>query len=504
MNIFRKSKNHNNSSQSTAELIATQDAIKKSQAVISFNLDGTIIDANDNFLTTLGYDLSEIQGQHHSMFVEDDFKKSTEYKEFWASLNRGEYQAAEYKRLGKGGKEVWIQASYNPILDPSGVPFKVVKYATDITKQKMQNADFSGQIDAIKKSQAVISFNLDGTIIDANDNFLTTLGYDLSEIQGQHHSMFVEDDFKKSTEYKEFWASLNRGEYQAAEYKRLGKGGKEVWIQASYNPILDPDGVPFKVVKYATDITKQVLARQKSERVNKLMDENIEKILSSINDANQESSSATKSSTETLEMVQTVAAATEEFAVSANEIARSMETSNSEVSEVMKQATEADEATGQLTSAAQSMNSIVAVIQDIASQINLLALNATIEAARAGEAGKGFAVVASEVKSLASQVESATIQITDEISNMQSVSDGVVEQLGKIRSSVESVEASITTVSSAVQEQTATSQEMTGNVQTAASAVQNIDTGLASISASVDKANEFTEEVTKLYKSLQQ
>ena len=235
-------------------------AIGKAQAVIEFHMDGTIITANDNFLNALGYTLDEIKGKHHSMFVDEAYKQSPAYKEFWAKLNRGEYDAAEYKRIGKGGKEVWIQASYNPILDLDGKPFKVVKYATDVTRQKLINADYQGQIAAISKAQAVIEFNMDGTVITANDNFLRALGYTLDEIKGKHHSLFVEEAYRQSSDYAEFWAKLRRGEYQAAEYKRIGKGGREVWIQASYNPILDLNGKPFKVVKYATDITSQKLA----------------------------------------------------------------------------------------------------------------------------------------------------------------------------------------------------------------------------------------------------
>ncbi|MBL4941571.1 MAG: PAS domain-containing protein [Colwellia sp.] len=240
------------------EFEGQREAISKAQAVIEFNMDGTIISANDNFLNALGYTLAEVQGQHHNMFVEPAFKESAEYREFWAKLNRGEYESKEYKRLGKGGKEVWIQASYNPIFDLNGKPYKVVKYATDVTAQKLENANFSGQIDAISKAQAVIEFNMDGTIITANANFLNALGYTLVEVQGQHHGMFVEPVFKASAEYREFWEKLNRGEYETKEYKRLGKGGKEVWIQASYNPILDLNGKPYKVVKYATDVTAQV------------------------------------------------------------------------------------------------------------------------------------------------------------------------------------------------------------------------------------------------------
>ena len=236
-------------------------AIDKSMAVIEFELDGTIRTANRNFLDTLGYRLDEIQGKHHSMFVEAAQRASHEYRQFWADLAAGRYQAAEYKRLGKGGKEVWIQASYNPIFDKQGRPFKVVKFATDVTAAKLRNADFQGQIDAIGKAQAVIEFELDGTICSANQNFLDTLGYRLDEIQGKHHSMFVEAAHRASDQYRAFWAALAAGQFQAGEYKRLGKGGKEVWIQASYNPILDMGGRPFKVVKFATDITATVNQR---------------------------------------------------------------------------------------------------------------------------------------------------------------------------------------------------------------------------------------------------
>jgi methyl-accepting chemotaxis protein len=239
------------------DFAAISAASSRAQAVIEFNLDGTVVTANDNFLKTLGYTLDEIKGRHHSMFVDPAYRQSNEYSEFWSALNRGEYQVAEYKRIGKGGKEVWLQASYNPILDEKGNPIKVVKFATDITEQKLRNADYQGKIAAIDKSQAVIEFNMDGTIATANDNFLKVMGYTLDEVKGRPHSIFVDEAYGRSREYKEFWAALNRGEYQADEYKRIGKGGKEVWLQASYNPILDLNGKPFKVIKYPTDISGQ-------------------------------------------------------------------------------------------------------------------------------------------------------------------------------------------------------------------------------------------------------
>ena len=247
-------------------------AVDRAQAMIEFRLDGTIVNANANFLGALGYSLAEIQGKHHSMFMPAAERDSAAYREFWAALNRGELQAGEFKRIGKGGREVWILASYNPVMDDTGKPIGVVKFATDVTAEKLRNADLAGQIAAVGKAQAVIEFNMDGTIITANENFLHTLGYTLADIRGKHHSMFVETSERESPAYREFWAALNRGEYQAAEYKRIGKGGREVYIQASYNPIYDLNGKPFKVVKYATDTTKQVLIRMGNERVRAMME----------------------------------------------------------------------------------------------------------------------------------------------------------------------------------------------------------------------------------------
>lgn len=480
------------------------DAINKAQAVIEFELDGTIISANENFLSTVGYSLDEIRGQHHRMFVEPSYAGSNEYKQFWLDLASGQYQSAEYKRLAKGGREVWIQASYNPILDPDGRPYKVVKFATDITDQKLKNSDYEGQIAAIGRSQAVIEFELDGTIISANENFLNAMGYALGEVQGQHHRMFAEPELAQSTEYADFWASLRKGQFQAAEYKRIAKGGREVWIQASYNPIFDPDGNPLKVVKYATDITAQVIRRQETERVGKLVDRNLESILSSVTEVNQKSAYAASASTETAANVQAVAAASEEFSNSVREISQSVANSNTAVDQVVTEIAAADQSTQALSAAASSMNRIIELIQDVAGQIKLLALNATIESARAGEAGKGFAVVASEVKSLSNQVSSATNDIANEISSIQTVSVDVVEKLKTIQTAIGTVQSSVTGVAGAVEEQTATISDISSNMQTAASSVGEIESNLAELSSSVDVANGLAKEGLDMYRSIEQ
>ena len=243
--------------QELAELRSKLDAIEKSQAVIEFDLEGRIVSANNNFLNTMGYMLDEVIGQHHNMFVDSDYANSNEYIQFWDSLRHGEYQTAEFKRVAKDGSHVWIQATYTPIKDIHGKVIKVVKFATEITDSKMASANCQGQIDAINRAQAVIEFELDGTIITANENFLNTMGYSLNEIRGKHHSLFVDEQIQNSQEYQLFWQDLSAGIYHSGEFKRVSKTGQEIWIQASYNPILDADGNPLKVVKFATDITEQ-------------------------------------------------------------------------------------------------------------------------------------------------------------------------------------------------------------------------------------------------------
>lgn len=233
------------------------DAIGRSLAIIEFNLDGTVLDANENFLSILGYSLKEIIGQHHRIFVDPTEVASSAYRDFWAKLARGEFDRRQYKRITKSGKEVWIEASYNPVFR-RGKPYKVIKLATDITAQKLQAAEDAGKLDAISRAQAIIEFKPDGEILKANANFLTTLGYRLDEIQGRHHSMFCDPAYSASDDYQLFWKRLAGGEFVADEFLRLGKGGRRVHIQASYNPIFDMNGKVFKVVKFATDVSERV------------------------------------------------------------------------------------------------------------------------------------------------------------------------------------------------------------------------------------------------------
>lgn len=470
------------------------EAINKSNAVIEFSLDGRILNANENFTTALGYSIEEIRGQHHSMFVEDGFATSSAYREFWAKLNRGEFDAGEYKRVAKGGRQIWIQATYNPIRDGSGKVFKVVKFATDITEQTARMSDYSGQVEAIGKSNAVIEFDLEGKILTANDNFLGAVGYTMDELKGRHHSMFCEESYRNSSEYREFWAKLNRGEFDAGEYKRIGKGGREIWIQASYNPIKSRDGKVFKVVKYAVDVTAKVKLGGDVQNVTTVVSASAAQLQAS---AQQMSASAEQTlrqaravaaaAEQATRNVQTVASSTEELTSSIREIAARVQDASAISQAAVRQAASTSETMNKLGQSSQEIGHVVKVITSIAQQTNLLALNATIEAARAGEAGKGFAVVANEVKELARQTARATEEIGIKISGVQQDTALAVAAIKEIAGVIDRISGISTTIAGAVEEQNAATSEISRNVAEAAR-------GTAEVSANIMNVTQVAEE----------
>lgn len=531
----------------TFEVKGIMDAISRGQAVIEFNLDGTVITANENFLKVLGYRLDEIKGRHHRIFCAAEYSATGEYVEFWRKLNRGEFHAGIYSRIRKDGKDVWIQASYNPILDANGKPYKVVKFALDITEQQRKGAEFEGKMKAADCAQAILELTLDGTVITANNNFLQATGYTLGELTGQSYRMLCEPAYANSPDYTAFWQRLQQGQFESGTYRQVGKGGKAVWLQSSFSPILNLQGKIEKVVMFAVDVTLQKLMQVETEQLvtesqmvlgrlaaNDLTCEmtgtyhgELEKIKLSINEVIRNLVETIATVREVVEAVtcgaeeinrgnEELSKRTSEQAGSIEETSASMEEMTSTVKQNADNAKQASALAGsardtadkggtvtekaiaamdEINRSSKKIADIIGVIDGIAFQTNLLALNAAVEAARAGEHGRGFAVVASEVRNLAQRSATAAKEIKGLINeSIQRVKQGseLVNQSGK---TLEEIVSSVKHVSQIIEEISVASQEQATGIDQVNKAIMVVDQTTQQNAALVEQITSASESM---------
>ncbi|MFT6692109.1 MAG: methyl-accepting chemotaxis protein [Colwellia sp.] len=367
------------------------DSLKNSLAFIEFTLDGTIINANSNFLNAVGYDLDEIKGKHHSIFCDKAYTRSNDYSLFWQKLALGHSLSDRFLRFTKNGTPLWLEASYNAVKNDEGKISSIVKVASDITEFVEKSNVQNGVLKALDRSTATVEFELDGKIIEANKNFLMATGYNLSDIQGQNHKIFCSAEISSSNEYKQFWSKLNNGEFVQGLFERRDANGNILWLEASYNPIADEDGKIIRVVKFATNVTERITSIKNAS----------EALHSTVTETEQISEQGKEVLSKTVTIM--------------DEITGNVEIVARDISAISDQS--------------HKISNIVSTISAIAEQTNLLALNAAIEAARAGDQGRGFAVVADEVRQLAGRTSTSTAEISKVVKNNAALSTALSKNI---------------------------------------------------------------------------
>jgi methyl-accepting chemotaxis protein len=374
------------------------DAINRSMASIEFDLNGVVLSVNDNFLSTMRYRSEQVVGKEHKIFCTQDFARSSEYSRLWARLRNGEFVSSTFQRVAGDGSTVWLEASYNPIKDQDGKVIRIIKYAMDVTAKVQAENESRSKLAAIDRAMAVIEFDLAGNIIAANDNLLRLMGYSRQELLGKNHKLLCPTDVLASAEYEDFWRRLNKGEFFSGQFKRVGRNGQTLWLEASYNPVYDASGVLWKVVKFASDITARIEQHEQDSR---------------------SASQAYHISVQTQKVAEQGTQVIQQAASEMRQISRNIEDSSRII--------------GQLGERSEQITAIVNTIRSIADQTNLLALNAAIEAARAGDQGRGFAVVADEVRQLAGRTSRSTEEISQMIQMIQSETKQAITSMDNTR-----------------------------------------------------------------------
>lgn len=515
-------------------------ALKKSFAVIEFEPNGKIITANESFCALTGYALSELQGKHHSLLVDPDYARSEAYQQFWRQLKKGMPETGDFRRIGRGGQEVWLQASYTPVTVSGGHVSKIIKLALDITQAKAAAARNGSLLDAISRSQAMVEFSPDGVILGANENFLRVMGYSLEEITGQRHSIFVEPAYAASAPYREFWEHLRAGEYLSGEFNRVGKNGRAVWLQASYNPVFGSGGKLTSVIKFATDLTERMEnVATVGAAMSRLAEGDLEarvtkNLMPSLDNLRIDFNAAAETLQLALQKVSgaayTIQSATGEISTSARDLSRRTEQQAASLEEtaaaldqitatVQKTASGALHARKVVATASgdaeksgdivrhavsamdgiekssQEIGQIIGVIDEIAFQTNLLALNAGVEAARAGDAGRGFAVVASEVRALAQRSADAAKEIKRLITTSgRQVADGV-SLVGDAGNALERIARQVSEINTVVAEISASAQEQAAGLSQVNTAINQMDQMTQQNAAMVEETTAVSEQL---------
>ncbi|HQT61349.1 MULTISPECIES: PAS domain-containing methyl-accepting chemotaxis protein [unclassified Acidiphilium] len=523
------------------------NVLGESFGLVSFAPDGTILDANERFLGLAGYSLSDLAGRHHRILVAPAERDSAAYAEFWRGLAAGTSRSGVFRRIGKGGNDLWLRAVYSPVRNRAGRVVRISAAALDLTAETTNAAANEGLLNAIGRSQAVITFNLDGTILDVNANFLDTMGYARDEVIGHRHAMFATQAYAASPAYAAFWERLRKGEFFSAEFERIGKGGRPVWLQATYNPVYNADGKVTQVVKFAVDLTTRMrevelvgdalerlsdgdltagIGRELMPSLDRLrvdfnaaanrLSASIAGVRQSTDEINLgvteiakaagDLSGRTERQAASLEQVSTlldsVTIGLGKTAANASRAAKAVDATSDAARKSHAVVGEAVAAMNRIEASSREIDQIIGLIDEVAFQTNLLALNAGVEAARAGEAGRGFAVVATEVRALAHRSAGAAKSIKQLIARSSEQVGAGVRLVGETGTALDTILRHVTDLHGLVDEMATAAAEQAGSLAELNAATGQVSVAVQQNAAMVEQTSAAThslrEEIGRL------